>query len=452
MFNSGTEIILAGFATVIGLATVAMLMGKLRFAMLVIAGLLLLSSMAVAHNFFGREQRLWLYPIQSRRSNLYVVLGATLFVTMIAHLRFMNIRRISGPGIVIMLIAFYAALLQSIHDGPTASLQAAVFTFATIVPMLFVIPAVLQERRDWFWLMRAIMFAHGTWIFFVLIQIPINHNPMIMGQGLRFVGLTGNPQHASVLLASMAVIALWLSLNDLKRLRLLWAGMLGITVLLLAWTGSRTGMGMLVIGSTAILYARAGRAILILPAIALTVAVGFNILQSLNIDLGLERLTSTANTRAVAWATLLRSGLDSPIVGVGIGSAGDTENSYLLGFASYGIGMLALIGLLIFACMIQSLRLLRRRWSLPPDDRTLIDLIIGIQVMYFAGAVFEGYIMARVGSPLMFLLIFSGMGAALISVLDGRSQFEWQPGWDENPDPWEEEEEQAETDEYAQAV
>ena len=181
-------------------------------------------------------------------------------------------------------------------------------------------------------------------------------------------------------------------------------------------------------------------------------AVGFKVLQSLNVDLGLERLTSTANTHEVAWATLLQSGLSSPIVGVGIRSAGDTENSYLLAFAGYGIGMVALLGLLMFACMIQSIRLFRRRWALPPIDRTLIDLIIGVEVMYFAGAVFEGYIMARVGPPLMFMLIFSSMGTALISVLDGRSQFDWQPEWDENPDPWEEDEEQAALDDYAQAV
>ena len=85
-------------------------------------------------------------------------------------------------------------------------------------------------------------------------------------------------------------------------------------------------------------------------------------------------------------------------------------------------------------------------------DRTLVDLIIGVQVMYFAGAVFEGYVMARVGAPLMFLLIFSGMGAALISMLDGRCQYEWQDGWDENPDPWEEDEEQAALDDFAQAI
>lgn len=352
-----------------------------------------------------------------------MALGATLFVSMVAHLRFMTLRRVSGPGIVLLLIAFYAALLQNIHEGPEASAKSFAFAIATIVPMLFVIPAVLQEKRDWIWMLRAIMFAHATWLFCVFVQIAINHNPMILGRGLRFVGLTANPQHASVLLASMAVVALWLSLNDLKRTRLLWSSMLGVTVVLLAWTGSRTGMGMLVIGATATLYARMGRTILILPVIALAGAIGFKVLLSLNIDLGLERLTLTTNTREQAWATLLQSGLSSPIIGVGLKDAGDTENSYLLGFAGYGVGMVALICLLMFACLIQSLRLLKRRWSLPTADRTLIDLIIGMETMYFAGAVFEGYVMARVGPPLMFLLIFSGMGSALISAIDTGTWF-----------------------------
>jgi hypothetical protein len=432
LFNSGSQIFLAGFAAVVGLAIIAMLLGKLRFAMIVIAGMLLLSSMAVALNFFGRAQILWLNPIQMQRSNLYMALGTTLFVTMVAHLRFVNIRRISGPGVILLLIAFYAALLQTIHDGPAFALKSAAFAFATIVPMLFVIPAVLQERKDWFWFLRAIMFAHGTWLFFVFIQMAINYRPMIMGRGLRFVGLTANPQHASVLLASMAVVALWLALNDLRRLRLLWAGMLGITIILLAWTGSRTGMGMLVIGATATLYARMGRTILILPVIALAGAVGFKVLQSLNVDLGLWRLTSTENTREQAWATLLQSGLSSPIIGVGLRDAGDTENSYLLAFAGYGIGMVALVFTLMFACFVQSLRLIRRRKFLPPADRTLADLIIGVEIMYFAGAMFEGYVMARVGPPLMFLLIFSSMGAALISMLDAGN---WLAEYEEEYEP-----------------
>ena len=440
LFDSGSPIILAGFAGVVGLAVVAMLMGKLRFAMIVISGMLLLSSMGVAVNYFGREQILLVYPIQSRRSDLFMALGATLFVTMVAHLRFISIRRISGPGIILLLVSLYAALLQTIHDGPSAALQSFAFAIATIVPLLLVIPAVLQERRDWFWLLRAIMFANGTWLFFVFIQMVANYRPMIMGRGLRFAGLTGNPQHASVLLACMAVIALWLALNDARRLRLLWAGMLGVTLIFLAWTGSRTGLGMFVIGTTATLYARMGRTILILPVIALAGAVGFKVFQSLGIDLGIERLASTANTRDEAWGKLFQAGLESPIIGVGVGSAGDTENSYLLAFASYGIGMVALVCLLALACMVQSLRLLKRRWALPPSDRTLIDLIISIQLMYFAGAVFEGYILARVGAPLMFLLIFSSMGSALISLLDTgvwtdehEDEYEYEDEY-ENPD------------------
>jgi hypothetical protein len=215
-----------------------------------------------------------------------------------------------------------------------------------------------------------------------------------------------------------------MAFNRRQVQRLFYTAVTGIFLLLLIWTGSRGGMGMFLIGATAVLYRRFGQTVLLLPLVAIALVVMLKVAEAANIKLGAERLMDTTNTRAAPWSSLLKSGLSSPIFGVGPESVEGSENSYLLAFASYGFGMVILMFLLVGISALQCLRLYRVRRSVDPATGSLIDLVLGQQAIYFLGSVFEGYVNARVGSNLVILLIFAAIGKYLLAYTSGRAAVE----------------------------
>jgi hypothetical protein len=84
--------------------------------------------------------------------------------------------------------------------------------------------------------------------------------------------------------------------------------------------------------------------------------------------------------------------------------------------ASYGIGMGAIIALLVVVCAVQGLRLWVRKRYMSPVERRFVDLVLGFYAMYFGGSVFEGYVISRVSTQLVMMLIFSAIGARLLQM------------------------------------
>ena len=198
-----------------------------------------------------------------------------------------------------------------------------------------------------------------------------------------------------------------------KRAKILWVALLAINMLFLVWTGSRTGGLMFVVGLMAVLYARIGKAVLLFPVAALVVWGLMLLAVYLDIGANLERLVSLENTRQGVIAGQINAILERPLTGVGWrGESIGTENSYLGGFAGYGIVYFLLTLGLTLTCMWQCFRLTTRRRWLPPEQRPLVDLYCAFNAMYFAGAGFEGFILAR-AAPQVMLPLFSAVGVWL---------------------------------------
>jgi hypothetical protein len=62
------------------------------------------------------------------------------------------------------------------------------------------------------------------------------------------------------------------------------------------------------------------------------------------------------------------------------------------------------------------LKLFANRSRKPEEYRTICDLTLAYNALYFAGAVLEGYMMARVGSHLIFMSIFAAIAATLLRI------------------------------------
>ena len=129
----------------------------------------------------------------------------------------------------------------------------------------------------------------------------------------------------------------------------------------------------------------------------------------------------------------------NPLIGTGVaerGLTGGSENSLLFGTATFGLGMGFLILVLMSISAVIVVRLWRYRRYMDPFARRITDLIVAANLMYFGGSIFEGYILARVGSLLVFLLIFGAMGTRMLAdVRDATvpvdDELEWSEAGDE---------------------
>lgn len=375
-------------------------------------GMLLASSMSMPLDWNDRiNPTIWL-PIQRIRSELFLASGVAGFVMLLFQSSRLRGKKLSLPVWFLVLAGMYAALLRFVHDSPAQGAFSVLFGLATLIPLALTATVVMDEIEDLILLLRSVVLVNIAWIMMVFAQIVVNPKYVTMGNEHRFVGILANPQHSGVLMAFFTVITLWLMLNDTRRYKLIYTGLLGANALLLIWTGSRTGLGMTVIGVSSVLYAKAGKAILFLPVVGLLTYIGLKVVVNVvGVDVGLSRLSSTANTRDYAWWKLLTTGLENPLFGVGTLESEKSENSWLFSFAAFGIGMLGITIMLALATMWESLMLLKKRFGLDSYYRPYADLIVGVMGMYIAGAVFEGYMVSRVNATICFFTIVAGAGA-----------------------------------------
>jgi hypothetical protein len=369
-------------------------------------------SLGVAETFSGITHPTFLFFLQDNRSALYLCIGIVLAVGLLGHAGKIRTSNVGIQAWLLMAMALFQSFMRIYHESLPDAVITAGFAFATLGPLMFIFPALLEERDGWFKMVRLVMWISLVWIICTAIQFGTGRSVLTMAG--RFVGFTGNAQSTALVQSVPTIVGLWLILNDPKwRYRWLWISLFGINLILLGWTGSRTGALMTICGATAVLYRRAGRAILLMPLAALAVWGVYEFMLAQGVDLGLERLTSTKDTRTRAWAAMLDQAMQNPMVGTGTIQAAASENSYLYGFVSFGVGMLALIILFTLASIYFCMRLHRAGRRLP-RWRPFIDLIIAFNLMYFSSAFFEGIITARAREMLVYMLMFGAMGTMLL--------------------------------------
>lgn len=378
-----------------------------KWGMLVpFAGLFFFSSIALPMSWNDQlNPTVWL-PVQSLRSKLFLGAGIAGMLVLLIQIQRLKGKSIPFSAILLVCIGFYASLLRFVHGGVADGFSSISFSFFTLIPLVVTAALVLDEYRDLRLIFRSIMLINIVWIGMVFVQIAVNSRYVTQGNEYRFVGLLSNPQHSGVLMAFLVVITLWMVLNDTKKYKLIYIGLLSINGIFLLWTGSRTGLGMGIIGVSAVFYSRAGRAILILPMIGLLGYISMKLMVDVvGIDLGFERMTSTKNTRTDAWRELFVSAQQNPMVGIGMDGLERSENSWLYGFASYGIGMLFLLLLMTFVSTIEILKSIKARFSMPQEYRPSLDVLIGLMLMYFAGAILEGFMVSRVSVTMCIFMV-----------------------------------------------
>ena len=405
-------LVLAGLGA---LTVVIATFGRARNGLLLVGAMLFTASIGAASfdEQFVRPQ--WLNPIQEARSELFGGLGLLLGIGVFAHVGLNATRRVPTQAILLLVIALYAAALRFVHEGPVSGAVSVALALVTIVPLMVLLPRIIDDWDDIVVLLRLIVVVNVIWLGAVAVQTLIDPGAMMIGRERRFFGPTGNPQQAAIILGMNAAIMIWLFSNDWRRsLRYVYAILAGVNGIGMLWTGSRIGLALFIIGLCVVAYGRVGRTILFLPLGVLGLYLGWTILGVLGVDLAAaSRVTSLQDTRTEAWLQMIDSARQNPWIGVGVEDAGSSENSYLYAWASYGIGMVLLVATLAAVSFAMCLRLFRLRRFVDLRRRAMIDVVLAYNAMYFIGGLVEGYMLARVSSNLVLLMVFAAMASRI---------------------------------------
>jgi len=424
------KVFMVGFGA---LALVAALLIRLTALQWIMAGMLFFTSLtAPANQDQTSYLQTWMLPVQMRRAEGHLALGVlmTLIVVLTGRI---HMPRVPVQSVFLLGIGLYAGFMQFFHEGPIEAMQSIGFALAVIPCMCFAVPAACKTYEGCLQTIRAMMWVSVLWTVCSSIQFIINPRFVVNTQG-RFWGMMANAQQAAMFNAPMAIIAIWLLLNDhKKRLKPLWVGLATINLLFVGWTASRSGAVMVVLGAAFVLYRRIGKVVLFLPVAALVFFALSFLSDELQIQSNIDRLTSVENTRASVWAAQIENIIESPLVGVGWHETGGSESSWLGGFAGYGVGMFLLMISLLLYSMWRCAWLWVRRSRLPKEQRPLVELFTAWNAMYFGVATFEGILVGRSSTTQVMTLMFAGIGVWVTE--QAASRLTLTPDQDEASDP-----------------
>jgi hypothetical protein len=408
--NSGaSSLVVAIVITIVLACATAMRAGSARVT---VALMVFVASLAPAFTDEGFPIRTWLFPLQEHRSEIYVALAMGLLIGLAPYLRSVSLRLAGPQATILLLIGLYQGALRMHHDDVSVGLATIAFSLCTVGAIAVALPTLLDRPRSWYLVLMAPLGANILWIGAVMVQARVDPQQLILGG--RFTGVTSNPQSAAIVLCLGSALALWMAMYDPQGWhRGVWLILFAVDLILLIWTGSRTGALGFMIGAMAILRRRLGTKVLwIGGGLLLTY-----LLSGWFMDRGLEdaavRLASMHDSgRSDALARMIDTGIAHPLLGDGIYDAGASENSYILAFAAFGIGMVVLVVLLVGVSARECLRVARgaKRYR---GLSGFGDLIIAFNLMYFTIAMFEGIILARVREALVWMIVFSALSAAV---------------------------------------
>jgi hypothetical protein len=244
----------------------------------------------------------------------------------------------------------------------------------------------------------------------------------------RFLGTTGNPQHAGVLLAATIPCLMFLiqSSPGWNFAKSLWSGVLLVTMYFLLLTGSRTGLLMGVVSILLFYRNNGGVWFRVIFFLAILAALVMPFLQpealsssSTGIDASVSaRFTSTNNSREGVWDGMWSAFMDNILFGVPLeqgGRLGYGENSWLAVGAA--LGLVGFIPMIMMGWesvkMIWQLIQLSNRNSYYFFQSSVVIAGLGSMLV---GSCFEPFLLGNLAFSMLAFLIYLLMGAYLIEV------------------------------------
>lgn len=344
-----------------------------------------------------------LEPLRWISRQLTIALLVVLIIPTVTSVRGWRQRLIVGPILGLFIYQLYFGL--SLLTTPLAArgVMALIFFILILLNLGWGLSRALQTHQDCRRLLWSIVGVLVLQILGTLYQLAVNRHAILPSN--RLYGTMPNPQ-ALALLISLALPTFYCLIalpGTPRRSRTVLLVLAGVLMVLLAWTGSRTGLLTGAVGALLFYRLRLGR---LLP-VALIIGLVFAVFASLYADSleGASRLFSTENTREEAWRPLWENFLSSPLLGrISEGEMSARESSYLSILASFGlVGALFFFGMVVWTSASVA-----RLWShrrVDPAASVLIDFVLSSWGAFLVAAVFEGFFVAIATHYMMHLML-----------------------------------------------
>jgi hypothetical protein len=248
-------------------------------------------------------------------------------------------------------------------------------------------------------------------------QLLINRTSVV--RQFRLFGTTGNPQHTGALLALVLPSLCYMIIRSGQRYiyRVLLGAAAGVLVVMLIWTGSRTGFLMALVGLLLFFRTRVGRflGVGVLTSIFVIAAMGIYAESTATFT----GMFLRGDTRSVVWRSMFQHFLENPA----FGSIGETfgvgESSYLALAANMGLAGLFPMAIVFAVVGHQLYRLQRVRKHLG-EHVLLADLVTAGPIALAVGSIFEGFLLGILTFSILTLYLHLSLLRFLLDVADAQ--------------------------------
>ena len=388
------------------------------------------ASLSKFSNEFIKEPPPLVFPLQELRE-----FGRPLSIILLLSLGFIALstknywrKKLLPKPIFYLVLVQISIFLKNLLYGELVFAFLSAITFAGLVLMIIYGPSQwLQDDHNfdlgvWAIAMVGMIFSVANFY-----QVLINRYAVTFVHGW-FLGTTGNPQHAAILISATIPALLFLFFRKETKypwLKWLWAFLIGLQILGLLMTASRTGVVMAAVAVLIFFRHRASN--LLQLALALSVMSVF-ILPMLGTgdtdSAGILDATYSkwdgggSNTREGVFNSYWRSFVDNPLLGSPF--AGDRlqfgESSWL------GVlGSLGLVGSLpMFMFAWSSLQMILRLDYLSksnPEKYLQCSVVMSGLLSLLIGGVSEAYLLGNLTFAIIAVLLYLVLGNYLLEVL-----------------------------------
>ena len=324
-----------------------------------------------------------------------------------------------------LLLVQLVILLKTLAYGSVTFAFLAILTFTGMAFMLRMGPGRwLQDDENFKLAVWAVAMVGVIFIVANTYQYLIDPYAVTFVHG-RFLGTTGNPQHAAVLLAATIPSFMFLFENQPKWnwVKLSWLVSLISVMYYLLLTGSRTGVLM---GAVVILFFyrqnsgawfRLGLGLTILLAVFLTFSSPEHFgLGGIDPSVS-RRFTSTNDTRSEVSAALWNGFISNPFFGTPLRGdrLGYGENSWLAAGATLGLAgfiPMLMVGWECLKLIWQLNQISNRR----PQYFFQVSSVVAGLASLLVGSFFEAFLLGNLTFSLLAFLIYLFMGQYLVEV------------------------------------
>lgn len=339
-----------------------------------------------------------------------------------------NWRHRCFPTPIIFLMAVQTMIaIKIISYGSILFALLTVVTYGSIVTLIVLGPSRwLQSERDlilfiWSIAMVGVIFAIAN-----LYQAAIDTYPLTFLHGW-FLGTTGNPHHAAVLIVSVLPCILFFchhrDQNGFQRW--FWLVCFGLAMIGLASTASRTGMVMTIAAILAFYWRQSNRLIRLAFVVAIVVLIGVSIIEVADLDVNLtgifansiNKIEAGQDTRSEVFRDYWRNFLTYPLFGMPLtGERLLFRESSWLGVAG-ALGLTGLVPMALFGyTTVQMISRLNHIMNVYPSSVLLCSTVVSGLAALLLGGITEAYLLGNLSFAILALFSYLAMGNFLLEV------------------------------------